>query len=306
MSTVTSRLACPVDHLPLSDSRAGVSCAEGHFYPVGVDGFLEMAPPGSPALAVNTTDEAFAGHQETGGPRTYEAYLRPWLAENGARSVLDVGCGVGAVVSSMAADGFDPVGLDVRGVAHYWAEAGRDPDRFVVGDGCTLPFADATFDAVITLGVIEHIGTVTGHLTLSPTWKEDRSRFAAELARVTRPGGRVLVACPNKWFPFDIQHGPTDQLTKASIRLRVFKRAGINVHQTWGAYHLASYRDLWRWYGKSRVHPLPLDGYFGFSALERPGIPKTFARAATNWVTNMPAWARPTPLNPYLLAEIIV
>ena len=302
----TTKLACPVDHLQLTRSPTGVRCSQDHFYQVGDAGYLEVALPGSPALAVDTTTDDYADHQETGGPRVYEAYLRPWLGKVGAKSVLDVGCGVGATISMMVTDGFDAVGLDVRGLARFWKESDRDPSRFVVGDGCALPFADGAFDAVVTLGVIEHIGTSTGHLTLAPTWKADRVRFAAELARVTRPGGRILIACPNKWFPIDLQHGPTDQLTSAPFRARIFQRFGFNVHPIWGAYHLASYRDLWRWYGRSRVHPLSLEGYFGFSALERPGIPKSFARAATYWVTNMPAWARSSPLNPYLLAEIVV
>ncbi|MGD1010969.1 MAG: methyltransferase domain-containing protein [Acidimicrobiales bacterium] len=305
-SDLVEKLACPVDHLPLVTCPGGVTCAGDHVFAVDELGYLEVAPPGSPAIAVESTDPAYAGHQESGGPRTYDAYLRPWLDSVGAASVLDVGCGVGAVVSAMLADGFDAVGLDIRGVTRFWAEAARDAGHFLVGDGACLPFGDSCFDAVLTLGVIEHIGTRTGHLSLAPAWREERARFAAELRRVTRPGGRILIACPNKWFPIDVQHGPTDQLKSAPLRERLFTKFGMNLHRTWGAYHLASYADLWAWFGKDRVTPLSLDGYFGFSALERPGVPKTLARVATAWVSRMPARARATPLNPYLLAEIAV
>ena len=47
----------------------------------------------------------------------------------------------------------------------------------------TLPFADETFDAAISIEVVEHV--------------EDPFRFLRELARIVRPGGRVIVTTPN-------------------------------------------------------------------------------------------------------------
>ncbi|MHB1534000.1 MAG: class I SAM-dependent methyltransferase [Acidimicrobiales bacterium] len=303
---LVSRLACPVDRSPLALSGRGVACPDGHRYQLGEHGYLEVAPPDSPVLSIDSTASEYASHQESGGPRTYEAYLRGWLQAGRAQHVLDVGCGVGAIVDRMRRDGIDALGVDMRGVADFWGERGGDPAAFVVGDGVALPFPDRAFDAVMALGVIEHVGTLTGHLTLAPDWRDQRRRFADELARITRAGGRILVACPNKWFPVDVQHGPNDQLTAAPWRSRVFERLALNVHATWGAYHLASYADLWSWYGRDRVRPLPLRGYFGFSALERPGVPRLLSRMARAWMDDLPAALRPTPLNPYLLAEITV
>ena len=114
------------------------------------------------------------------------------------------------------------------------------------------------------------------------------------------------MACPNKTFPIDIQHGPTDEYTHPRRRARIFEKYGVNIHPTWGAYHLASYRDVHRWFGRRRVRALPLKGYFGFSALERPGVPSSAARAARWWIEDMPGWLRKTPLNPYVLVEITV
>ncbi len=300
------RLVCPLDRDPLKIESNGASCPRGHRYDVNGEGYLEMAPHGSPVLTVESTADEIAAHQETGSARTYQSYLRSWLREKGATTVLDVGCGVGALVAEMRLDGVDAVGVDMRGVAPYWRESGRTHDAFIVGDAVALPFPDGSFDVVMALGVIEHIGTITGHLTLAPDWRRQRRAFAGELARVTRPGGRVLIACPNKWFPVDVQHGPTDQLTPAIRRRRIFERFGVNIHPTWGAYHLASYADLWSWYGHDQVKPLPLAGYFGFSALERPGVPKVAAHAARAWVDGLPTVLRSTPLNPYVLAEITV
>lgn len=47
----------------------------------------------------------------------------------------------------------------------------------------TLPFEDHTFDATVSIEVIEHV--------------EDQFRFVRELARITKPGGMVIVTTPN-------------------------------------------------------------------------------------------------------------
>jgi SAM-dependent methyltransferase len=50
-------------------------------------------------------------------------------------------------------------------------------------DGPRLPFADAEFDRVVVVDMLEHVA--------------DEAAFAAELARVTRPGGRLVVNTPH-------------------------------------------------------------------------------------------------------------
>lgn len=88
--------------------------------------------------------------------------------------------------------------------------------RGAAGDATTLPYADASFDAVFSIGVLEHVrelgGTETGSLS--------------EIRRVLRPGG--LFVCdhlPNwySWVELLIQHWPGRQghvyrYTKQNIR----------------------------------------------------------------------------------------
>jgi SAM-dependent methyltransferase len=306
-TALLSLLACPVDGSRLEQRADRLMCSAGsHEYSKGEHGYFELARPTSPALTIQSTSSEFAHIQESGGKRVYDVYLRPWLKAQGAARVLDAGCGLGVGVVAALNDGFDAVGTDVRSVADLWCQNGRSPDEFTVADVTELPFADAVFDAAMALGVMEHVGTQTGQLTLAMDWRDKRAAFAKELERVVRPGGRILIACPNKRFPIDIQHGPTDELSPAPFRNRLFKRFGVNVHQTWGAYHLVSYSDLYRWYGRQRVRPLPLAGYFGYAALERPGVPRSIGRGARAWVEHMPVRLRGTPLNPYVLAEITV
>ncbi|MBO0894480.1 MAG: class I SAM-dependent methyltransferase [Acidimicrobiales bacterium] len=281
-------------------------CVKGHRYTTGEAGYLELAPPGSIALSADTTSPHYAEIQLGGGERVIREYLLPWLSGFGTTRVLDAGCGLGVGLEAMAAGGLDAWGVDMASVAGRWRELGRNPERFFVADVAALPFRDGLFDAVVTLGVIEHVGTTTGHLTLAPDYRNTRQRFMDELVRVTRSGGRVLVAAPNKSFPIDLQHGPNDAATYAPLRTRIFERFGVNVHPVHGRYHLVTYRDLRTWARGRPVRPLPLAGYFGFSALERPGVPTPVGTVAKAWVERMPSQLRASPLNPYVLAEIRV
>jgi SAM-dependent methyltransferase len=111
--------------------------------------------------------------------------------------VLDLGCGAGRHTYEALRRGATVVALDqnadelrdVEEMVGAMAEAGeiKPPDEPVtrVGDARALPFADGTFDRVIAAEILEHI-------------PDDRT-VIAEIARVTRPGGRVAITVPRRW-----------------------------------------------------------------------------------------------------------
>ena len=108
-----------------------------------------------------------------GGERTpYE-----WLSRavsGSATTVLDLACGAGAMIDRLQRPGRTVIGLD-RSESELAEAAKRGRGPLVQGHASYLPFADNSFDAVVTsLG----IGVVA-----------DRPRFLAEAARVLRPGG---------------------------------------------------------------------------------------------------------------------
>jgi SAM-dependent methyltransferase len=62
--------------------------------------------------------------------------------------------------------------------------------RRIVADGCSLPFADSSFDWVFSNAVLEHVGGA-----------EQQRKFAAEISRVATHG--YFVTTPNKLFPIE-------------------------------------------------------------------------------------------------------
>ncbi len=107
-------------------------------------------------------------------------------------AALDVACGTGRLteaLAAVAAPGGRAVGVDVaRGMlvrAKRRLDRAREADaravlpEYLVADALALPFADATFDAA----------TIGFGLRNLP----DYARGLAEMARVVRPGGRVVV-----------------------------------------------------------------------------------------------------------------
>jgi len=110
------------------------------------------------------------------------ADLRP------AERVLDVACGTGNVALIAARRYCDVTGIDFVPAllerARRRADAEGTAIDFREADAQALPFADASFDAVLScFGVI---------------FAPDQDRAAAELLRVCRPGGRIAIAC---WMP---------------------------------------------------------------------------------------------------------
>ena len=96
--------------------------------------------------------------------------------------VLDVGCGTGAVIELL--HGKHPsarcTGLDLTpGMIAVAQAKGLANCDFVVGDAENLPFADASFDAVLCSNSFHHY--------------PNPEAFFAEALRVLRPGGRLIL-----------------------------------------------------------------------------------------------------------------
>jgi cyclopropane fatty-acyl-phospholipid synthase-like methyltransferase len=102
-------------------------------------------------------------------------------------AVLDAGCGTGENALFFAQRGRPVLGIDyldgpIREARRKAEERGLDAE-FVTMDALTLGSLDREFDSVIDSGLF-HVFS-----------DEDRARYVAGLAHVTRPGGRLFLLC---------------------------------------------------------------------------------------------------------------
>jgi len=106
---------------------------------------------------------------------------------SGAR-VVDLGCGSGVFTNLLQRRGYRCSGVDLSPKMIAIAQTKFSGIDFIEGDIERLPFADASFDGVMLSGVLHHL--------------PDRSRCAAEVFRILRPGGKFVAFDPNRMNPF--------------------------------------------------------------------------------------------------------
>jgi SAM-dependent methyltransferase len=104
---------------------------------------------------------------------------------------LDFGCAGGGYDEEMLARGVEAVsGLDVEESRIAEAKCRNLPNaEYTKFDGRTLPFTDGTFDGIFMNEVFEHVA--------------DERRALAEIFRVLKPGGLLVLISPNRWFPVE-------------------------------------------------------------------------------------------------------
>jgi SAM-dependent methyltransferase len=114
------------------------------------------------------------------------------------QAILDIGCGLGMYMRAFRR--FSPFVYGVDVDSEKLVQASRDLPNLGQAVAERLPYADGTFDAVLSHEVIEHV-------------TDDRQALA-DAVRVLRapnpgqgrPGGRLVIFAPNRLYPFET-HG---------------------------------------------------------------------------------------------------
>ena len=144
--------------------------------------------------------------------------LRDALSPQPGERILEVGCGSGAlcrlVAPGLLPDG-ELLGVDVAPemVAAARALAGQQTHlRFEVGAGAALPVEDATYDAAFGARLLLHVA--------------DPVPVVAEMARVVKPGGRVVLM---DWdFETVVVSHPDRELARRLLHWRCDHHSGDN------------------------------------------------------------------------------
>ena len=133
----------------------------------------------------------FSGERLTGaasGQVEIEHYHRYLLAREfcRGRDVLDVAAGEGYGTALLAQVARSAVGVEIdeATVAAARAEFDRPNLRFELGDARALPLPDASVDVAVTFETLEHLA--------------EQDVFLAELRRVLRPDGLLIVSTPDR------------------------------------------------------------------------------------------------------------
>jgi demethylmenaquinone methyltransferase/2-methoxy-6-polyprenyl-1,4-benzoquinol methylase len=122
-----------------------------------------------------------------------DRYWKRWLVDRASvergESILDVGCGTGVLEEFLDGRGGFVVGLDLTEEMLRLAQEKRIGcfQSLSVGDAERLPFRDASFDLLVSCYVVKYC---------------DSRRFASEMMRVLRPGGRLVL------YDFTSPRGP--------------------------------------------------------------------------------------------------
>lgn len=116
--------------------------------------------------------------------------IRHWSESRRKGKVLENGCGVGEYLARLGEEAAFAVGMDIE--FPRLIEAKKKNSNLVCAAGEALPFQRNLFDVVLSNEVIEHV--------------QDDHLAIVECTAVLAEGGRLVLFCPNRGYPFET-HG---------------------------------------------------------------------------------------------------
>lgn len=179
--------------------------------------------------------------------------------------VLEIGSGEGYGTRMLGAHCADVVAVDTKDDAVQHARSRHAGARctFEHYDGARLPFPDSSFDAVVSMQVIEHV--------------EDDRRFVKEARRVLKPHGTLWLTTPNRthripeggevWNPFHVREYSPGEF--AALLQSVF--SGVRVGGIRGTPEIDSieHRRVRRGFTPRKMIPEFVKGWMGGAARRR-------------------------------------
>ncbi len=196
------------------------------------------------------------------------SYLIRALPEKG--DLLDIGCGTGLFMEKYMLHGGTAVGLDI---SRRMAERGRlrcTACDFTLGNGETLPFADASFDAVASLLVFSYV--------------KHPEAMLAESYRVLRPGGAVAICTLGKKLltrGIPALYYVSEKLNIRHILMKDFKEQYFNEREMQELFENAGFTEVTtRWC--SFAHIDMIDPIYNLASRIEPFVEQRVPQLAYN------------------------
>jgi len=126
-----------------------------------------------------------AGKEEYGNLQTNLEFIAHIDLLRPNYKILEVGCGIGSIVSELTKQGYNITGSDISHEAIAYGLKRYGDIQLEVQAAETLQVENETFDIVLSFDLLEHISPVDKHIS--------------EVFRVLRPGGYYLFQTPNKY-----------------------------------------------------------------------------------------------------------
>lgn len=118
---------------------------------------------------------------QAGKLHNFEKIFKRHLPKDGM--ILEAGCGTAQLVVALNSNGYNCMGLDYAINAMRKAREIAGPLPLIAGDLTTIGIAENTFDAMISIGVVEHR-------------RDGPEIFLREMRRILKPGGLLMISVP--------------------------------------------------------------------------------------------------------------
>lgn len=250
-----------------------------------------MPRPDKDKIGAYYKSEAYYSHQENKKgfiPKVYERVKsinlkhKYRLATNGMQpgKLLDIGCGVGDFLHTAEMHGWECIGVEPSEDAKAIAQKRMKGKIFVSEE--LEGFPDGAFDVITMWHVLEHV--------------DDLKWQIAQLQRLVKPSGRVVIAVPNyksydgqfykeHWAAYDVPRH-LNHFNRITLS-KIFKTSGLEIVKMdelkWDAYYISYLSEQYR------HHSLPL-----VRGLYRGFISNCKARRSGEWSSLVYVFERKT------------